>query len=84
MLFEVPLSTPPIEDEKNPAPLESGEMPLPEGLQDLHSRASEGLSQSQKQVLHRVLWEHQEAFTSTSKCLGKMAIVEHEIDTGEH
>ena len=35
-------------------------------------------------MLHEVLWEHQEVFAKTSKCLGKTAVVEHEIDTGEH
>ena len=67
----------PVDTEENVASIENKDTPLPERLQELYYRASEGLNERQRQMLHEVLWEHQEAFDSTSKCL-----VEHEIDMG--
>ena len=65
-LFKATSSTAPGQDKKNPTSLESQQMPLSEGLQELYSRTSEGLSKSQRRMLHGILWEHQEAFTLRS------------------
>ena len=75
---------PPDETKEDTVLVDREDSSLPERLQYLYRRASEGLNEKQKKMLHKVLWEHQEVFAKTSKCLGKTAVVEHEIDTGDH